>query len=307
MRQEANILALETMGLSDVPEEQDNRYDEYNVWFRGILERMMGEQGSLGGTGGITSLPGASRPGASRPGASRPGQAESGDFISFADTIRQHEKFEITPYIDWSKNSDGEWVNTGLAIGLGQKQYWPPTGPPVTVTEDMDFTDEQLLASADRQLREEMLPGLIRVLPEGAWNELPPLAQAQLVSVAWNYGVGSHTLLGKNHPDPDKAKLGDRLFSKAIREGDWEAMGDAIRDLAGDNADVNYPRRMAEADAWDAAMARGRERERETSINEWPYTLPSSKPIVSTVPGLPSIPPPSLDDSQLRHRFLKRN
>ena len=290
MRQEANILALETMGLSDVPEEQDNRYDEYNVWFRGILEQMMGEQGSLGGTGGITSLPGASGP-----GASGPGQAESGDFTSFADTIRQHEKFEITPYIDWSKDSDGEWVNTGLAIGLGQKQYWPPTGPPVTVTEDMDFTDEQLLASADRQLREQMLPGLIRLLPAGAWNQLPPSAQAQLVSVVWNYGV--------NHKD----FRGNRPIAVALREGDWDAMGDAMRDLAGDNADLNYPRRMAEADAWDAAMARVGKRERETSINEWPYTLPSSKPIVSTVPGLPSIPRSSLDDPQLRHRFLKRN
>ena len=172
------------------------------------------------------------------------------DLTSFADTIRNFESFRTTPYIDWSYK-DGEKINTGLAVGLGQHKYWPETGPPVDVTEDMDFTDQEWLDSADRQLKQEVVPGLRKLLPPGKWEELSPEAQAQLVSVAWNYGV--------NHRD----FKGDRPIAVALREGDWDAMGDAIRDLASDNINpdtgqgANYDRRNAEGDAWDAAMAGG--------------------------------------------------
>ena len=172
------------------------------------------------------------------------------DLASFADTIRKFESFRTTPYIDWSYK-DGKKINTGLAVGFGQHKYWPEAGPPVDVTEDMDFTDQEWLDSADRQLKREVVPGLRKLLPPGKWEELPPEAQAQLVSVAWNYGV--------NHRD----FKGDRPIAVALREGDWDAMGDAIRDLASDNINpdtgqgANYDRRNAEADAFEAAMAGG--------------------------------------------------
>ena len=246
MRDTASNLALQTMGLSDVPEEQDNEYDEYNVYFKGILERMMGEQGSLGGTG-ITSLSGSEDP------VDISLSEDPGD-ISFLETLKSHEDSTNTSYIDWTWQ-DGERVNSGNAAGYGQHKYWPEIGPPRDVTTDMNFTDEEWKASADRQLKREVLPGLRGLVPR--WDELPHGAQAQLVSIAWNYNVYHDDLQG------------NRPFAVAIREGDWDAVGDGIRDLASDNHDpntglgTNYDRRMEEADAWDAAMARGRERERD--------------------------------------------
>ena len=188
--------------------------------------------------------------------------------VNAMDTIAQYilanEGMKTESYDDITVDAETkEERSSGWAVGAGQHRYFPPDGgPPIPVEEGMSFTEEELLASADREMKEETVPGIIRLIPEGSWDALPPDAQAQLVSVAWNYGLGSHTFLGENHPNPDKAKMGDRLFTTALREGDWDAMPDAIRALAGDNADKtgyarNRKRRNAEADAFEAAMAGG--------------------------------------------------
>lgn len=189
---------------------------------------------------------------------------EQRDLIIYADTVLANEGMRTESYDDITVDAETkEERSSGWAVGAGQHRYYPPDGgPSILVEEGMNFTEEELLASADREMKEVTVPGIINLIPEGSWDTLTPEAQAQLVSVAWNYGLGSHTFLGKDHSDPEKAKMGDRLFTTALREGDWDAMGDAIRDLAGDNADKdgyarNGKRRIAEGDAFDAAMAGG--------------------------------------------------
>ena len=186
------------------------------------------------------------------------------DTITYARYILANEGMETESYDDITVDAKTkEEKSSGFAIGAGQHRFYPPDGgPSILVEEGMNFTEEELLASADREMKEVTVPGIIRLIPEGSWDALPPEAQAQLVSVAWNYGLGSHTFLGKNHPDPEKAAMGDRLFTTALREGDWASVGDGMRDLAGDNADKtgyarNGKRRIAEGDAFDAAMAGG--------------------------------------------------
>lgn len=135
--------------------------------------------------------------------------------------VKHFEGYRDEPYRD----SDGK-----LRIGYGSDTYTTPDGVSHPVTAESRVTR----ADAERDLARrlpEFQAGVIKNVGREAWDKLSPQAQASVTSVAYNYG------------SIDKLPA----LVAAIKSGDHEAIANAIRERAGDNAGANKGRRLSEA------------------------------------------------------------
>lgn len=166
--------------------------------------------------------------------------------------IQKHEGVVTKATIDWSKNSAGEKINTGYAIGYGQ-HINPVTGKPVQPGDTI--TIEQAQA---------MLPGAVapfantveRQLGSDTFNNLSANQQNALVDMAYNYGSVPKSVV------------------QAVQSGDNDKIAAAFDATAAHNSGINANRRMDEKNAF---------------LNDQPLT--GGKPGDAAAPSVPGGPP----------------
>lgn len=176
-------------------------------------------------TGPQPTMPATAAPTAAPTGAPQRGAAAplAGDAATMtANALRRFEGFREEPY----------WDVNAFRTGFGSDTITTPEGRVVKVQPGMRVTRED--AERDLARRTTEFASTAARQAGGAWNSLPPNAQAALTSVAYNYGSLPPRILG------------------AVQSGNPEAIARAVEGLAMDNNGVNYGRRMQEA-----AMIRG--------------------------------------------------
>ncbi|WP_289036007.1 hypothetical protein [uncultured Roseibium sp.] len=150
-----------------------------------------------------------------------------GAAIDAGSLLRAKEGFRAKAYAD-TGGADGKQFS-GWRVGYGSDTVTKADGSIVRVTKDTVITQ----ADAERDLQRrsaESANEAIKSVGAGAWQSLPPRAQAALTSITYNYG-----------------ELPKRLHA-AVKSGDLEAIAGAIEGLKGDNGGVNSARRQEEAD-----------------------------------------------------------
>jgi GH24 family phage-related lysozyme (muramidase) len=142
--------------------------------------------------------------------------------------IQKHEGMATKAYIDWTKDSAGNKVNSGYAIGYGQHTN-PVTGQPVQPGDTL--TSEQA---------QSLLPGAVapfaatveRQLGSDTFNNLSANQQNALVDMAYNYGSVPKDMVA------------------AVKSGDNDAIAAVFDKRSGDNSGINANRRQDEKNSF---------------------------------------------------------
>jgi uncharacterized protein (TIGR02594 family) len=166
------------------------------------------------------------------------------------DIIKKFEGYSDKPYWD---------VNAHRA-GYGSDTTTLADGRVVKIKQGMTVTREDSERDLARRTQEFQNTAMKQVGQE-VWNKLPPNAQAGLTSVAYNYG-----------------SLPKRIIP-AVKSGDINMIGEAVRGLAGDNKGVNKSRRNQEADIIISPIGS------QQTLND------ANTPIQRTPPVQPGFPP----------------
>lgn len=139
-----------------------------------------------------------------------------------AELLREFEGFRATPY----------WDRTALRAGFGSDTVTLEDGTVVRVTDGTRVTREDAERDLARRIPEFVDRGIIPYVGADNWARLPEDTKAALISLAYNYG----------------SLQGLPTLARAIREGDTDAIADAVAARAVDNDGVNAARRRREAE-----------------------------------------------------------
>lgn len=144
--------------------------------------------------------------------------ASSGSLIGAEALIKEKEGFRSKPY----------WDVNAYRGGYGSDTYTTADGKVHKITKDSFITKEDAERDLKRRTKEFTKTAIDNV-GQGAWDRLPPNAQAALTSITYNYG-----------------EIPGRIRD-AVKSGDLNEIADAVLTLKGDNGGVNAKRREAEA------------------------------------------------------------
>lgn len=149
-----------------------------------------------------------------------------------ADLIKKFESFSAEAYPDYTYRN-GQRVNSGYRVGFGSGEVTLSDGSVRQVVQGMTTTMEAANRDLARRIG-EFQEGIVRQIGQARFSEMNENQVAALTSIAYNYG-----------------SLPQRIV-EAIKTGNVETIGDAIRALGTDNKGVNQSRRNEEADIFES-------------------------------------------------------